>query len=221
MKNIILQPDECWQYFKDNKELLKQEIHMIAEEPNFGIAIYLANDSELPYVAVYVDDDMVDSCFALDEQDLTYTVDEFYKKYIEDSFQTLLRVSEEDEDEEESFDDFDMDLEFDDFYPSWTNEKEEESESSTEDDLINDREEEINVSLENFLETVCEKSIVFAFKPDEIDEIKDHFCEYLARKYKLEIWRPMYLEDENGKDFYTEYPYEHMIYDDPENPIYA
>ena len=50
------------------------------------------------------------------------------------------------------------------------------------------------------------------------DDIKEHVLEYIARKHRLPIYRPMYLEGEDGKDFYSEYPYEEMIFD--YNPIY-
>ena len=54
---------------------------------------------------------------------------------------------------------------------------------------------------------------------DAIVDVKEHMLEYMARKPGLLIYRPMYLEDEDGKDFYSEYPYEEMIFEDC-NPIY-
>lgn len=91
-----------------------------------------------------------------------------------------------------------------------------------EDDYINQeiiakRENEIDVLFQNFL---------FDLLPDTdediiataADDVKEHVLEYIARKHRLPIYRPMYLEGEDGKDFYSEYPYEEMIFD--YNPIY-
>lgn len=51
-----------------------------------------------------------------------------------------------------------------------------------------------------------------------LDDVKEHTLEYIARKHKLKIRRPMWLEDEKGV-FYSEYPYEQMVFSD-NNPIY-
>lgn len=51
-----------------------------------------------------------------------------------------------------------------------------------------------------------------------LDDVKEHTLEYIARKHKLRIRRPMWLEDEKGV-FYSEYPYEQMVFGDF-NPIY-
>lgn len=97
-----------------------------------------------------------------------------------------------------------------------------EDNTDSEDDYINkeiiaERENEIDVLFQNFL---------FDLLPDTdediiataADDIKEHVLEYIARKHRLPIYRPMYLEGEDGKDFYSEYPYEEMIFD--YNPIY-
>jgi hypothetical protein len=85
-------------------------------------------------------------------------------------------------------------------------------------EIIADRENQITVLFENFL---------FDLLPDtdedtisEItDDVKEHILEYIARKHGLPVYRPMYLEDEDGEDFFSEYPYEEMIFEDC-NPIY-
>lgn len=52
------------------------------------------------------------------------------------------------------------------------------------------------------------------------EDVLDHMCEYLYRKYGISARRPMILEDENGEEFFEEYPYECMEFDDPDNPVY-
>ena len=53
-----------------------------------------------------------------------------------------------------------------------------------------------------------------------LDDLKDHFLEYMYRKHGFDIYRPMVLEDEDGTEFFEEYPYEHMVFDDEDNPMY-
>ena len=102
----------------------------------------------------------------------------------------------------------------DDYYVQILHENTEEVEN---DIGIRNNEEELDLAVEEFLSVVCPQ---FGYNEDELEDIKDHFLEYLARKYDCEIHRPMYLEDENGEDFYTEYPYRQMLFDDPDNPVY-
>ena len=54
-----------------------------------------------------------------------------------------------------------------------------------------------------------------------IKDCKEHFLEYLYRKHKFNIRRPMVLEDESGEDFYEEYPYPCLVFEDESNPIYT
>ena len=52
-------------------------------------------------------------------------------------------------------------------------------------------------------------------------DVLDHICEYLYRKHDISSRRPMILEDENGEEFFEEFPYECMEFDDPDNPVYS
>lgn len=82
---------------------------------------------------------------------------------------------------------------------------------------IDDRESELDAAVEDFLGTVLRK---FDITDKVREDIKEHFLEYLYRKHRLKIYRPMYLEDEQGNDFFEEYPYECMEFEDKNNPIY-
>lgn len=82
---------------------------------------------------------------------------------------------------------------------------------------IDDRESELDAAVEDFLGTVLR---TFDITDKVREDIKEHFLEYLYRKHRLKIYRPMYLEDEQGNDFFEEYPYECMEFEDKNNPIY-
>lgn len=102
-------------------------------------------------------------------------------------------------------------LDYDELDILWDDDDEHES--------IEEREDEITVLFRNFLfdllATSTDEDIIDAI----VDDVKEHTLEYIARKYDIPIYRPMYLEDEDGICFYSEYPYEEMIFDDC-NPIY-
>jgi hypothetical protein len=42
----------------------------------------------------------------------------------------------------------------------------------------------------------------------------------MARKWGLMIRRPMFLEDEAGEEFFEEFPYDCIEFEDEDNPIY-
>ena len=99
-----------------------------------------------------------------------------------------------------------------------------EDNTDSEDDYINkeiiaEREDEIDVLFRNMLFDLLDKSVAEDVIEEIADDVKEHTLEYIARRHGLPIYRPMCLEDEDGKDFYSEYPYEKMIFEDY-NPIY-
>ena len=89
-------------------------------------------------------------------------------------------------------------------------------------DAIEEREMELDIAVSEFISAVLGGDAYLDSEDydDIIEDCKDHFLEYLARKHGLDIFRPMVLEDEDGEDFYEEYPYDCMEFDDEDNPIY-
>ena len=87
-----------------------------------------------------------------------------------------------------------------------------------EDDAIEDRERELDAAFEDLLTAVVDNQRDLMMRYEEIvEDLKDLVCERLARKYHLGVYRPMILVDEDGEEFYEEYPYEVMIYDDEQD----
>ena len=223
MPNIILDPDELWEYFVSNAEELTKEKHLIASFEDYGIEIYVESSDDLPYITVEVDDEEIDGEFCLSANDCEETAEKLYERYIDNAFSTLSGtendnspwVNDDDEDEyysanmwkcanEEGYE-FDGNTVFDGL------------DYGSQSIAIDEREEELDDALMYFLEAACEGQPCIFLDDDEIEEIKDHFCEYLWKKYKLHIYRPMWLEDENGEEFFSNYPYEVMIYDEEES----
>ena len=80
---------------------------------------------------------------------------------------------------------------------------------------IEAREFELSEATEIFVSSVVSDIEV---DPEVIEDCKEHFLEYMYRKFGLSIHRPMVLEDEEGEEFFEEYPYECMEFEDA--PLY-
>jgi len=195
MRTITVGSADIVDYYKKNKFRLSQESEDIAENEAIGVVIYLSDTNGRPTITVLADDMQVaEVTTGVDGlSELTQTM---YDTYLDE--QSFISAMTEGED----------DGEYD---------EEELAEA-----LINEREDELDVAVDDFLATVLQTN---GYEYDSIidelhDDVKEHFLEYLARKFKIELYRPMYLEDENGEDFFEEYPYGCMEFEDETNPIY-
>ena len=194
MKDIILQPSECWEYAQENRIELMTDNHIIATEYEFGVEICLSVQDNLPVFEVFVDDESIHTAFAFNEEDCTEVAEELYNDYLDDFLSTVtLNQFKNDVDEQEE----------------------------AEHEAIDLQESQIDLAIEDFLDVICEGFDSSFFTVKQLEEIKDHFCEYIARKYNKQVYRPMYLTDSAGYDFYVDYPYQAMIFEDEGNPIYA
>ena len=86
----------------------------------------------------------------------------------------------------------------------------------TKEEEISEREAEIDDAVFDFVACVSDDDKI---STEIYDDLKEHFLEYMARKWDIPIRRPMFLLDNNGDDVYEEYPYECMEFED-NNPIY-
>ena len=86
---------------------------------------------------------------------------------------------------------------------------------------IQEREDDISEYIREFIAEMIGFNVHFDINDDVIEDIKEHFLEYMSRKHSIPIYRPMYLEDaDTGDDYFTEYPYEDMVFEDTDNPLY-
>ncbi len=199
-EQIIIPAEDVWKTAQSEWAQLRTHLKKIAENPEFGVVIYITVDSELAQIVVYIDDNEFYSEQCVSELDCKTTARKIYDEYLGEK--VLNKFLGEEEDDEELDDEE---------YTRY----EEESE-------IDEREAEIYEAVVSFMSTILETDID-SFVDDEdliYEDCAEHFLEYLSRKWGFEIRRPMYLEDENGEEFYEEYPYECMEFEDEDNPIY-
>lgn len=198
-ERIIVQAEDVWKVFQAEKQQLRTKLKEIAENPGFNVVVYLTEENERAQIVVYIDDAEFYSEQCVSELDCKTTVRKIYEQYLTDK---VLNVYFGDDEEDEKLD-------------------EEYSQYEAESD-IEERELEIDVALLDFLDAVLEANIDELVDDADVicEDCKEHFLEYLARKWGFDIHRPMYLEDENGEEFFEEFPYGCMEFDDPDNPIY-
>ena len=195
MRNITVKPANIVEFYQKNKFRLSQEADDIAENEAIGVVIYLSDQNGRPTITVSADDMLVAEV-STGIDGLKDIVQTMYDTYLdEQAFIATMTEGEEDEEYDE-----------DDLAQA----------------LIDEREDEIDAAVDDFLAVILQTNgYEYDSVIDEIhDDVKEHFLEYLARKFKIELYRPMYLEDEDGEDFFEECPYGCMEFEDEDNPIY-
>ena len=193
MSRIIVSEAEVWNYFQDCKDDLKSHMHKIAENTEYGIEIFVTEDSGLPSIVVTADNVQVFEETAVSENDCKKTASEIFDSYLTSKvIATLLGGETKDEPTE-------VDIE----------------------DTIAEREEELDCLMWDFFTGLTDGAYIDGIDLDTVlEDCKEHFLEYIARKHGILIYRPMILEYEDGTEEVEDYPYEHMEFDDEDNPIY-
>lgn len=194
---ITVSASDVWGYFQDKKENLKSYMHQIASNPEYGVAIFVTEDSGLPSIVVTADNVQVYEETTVNEHDCEKTVDKIYDDYLTSKVINSLV----DNDDGESDDLTALEIE----------------------DMIDERENELDAAVYEFLMTVVQDAYIDDYTSDFddiVEDLKEHFLEYIARKHGLPVYRPMMLEYEDGTEEMSEYPYEDMEFDDPDNPLY-
>lgn len=194
-QKIILQPDEVWGYFVEHEEECDECMFEIASCSEYGTAVYLSRSSKgIGCITVEADDQEVYNEEVIDAEDTKKTVQKVYDDYLTDKVIEILSDFEPQEDDT----------------------------LQDQEDEIAMREEELDSLIWDFVMGVFggETYADFDCTGEVLDDLKDHFLEYMYRKHGFDIYRPMVLEDEDGTEFFEEYPYEHMVFDDEDNPMY-
>ena len=194
-REIILQPDEVWDYFVKHEKECDECMFEIASCDEYGTVVYLSRSSKgIGCISVEADDQEVYNEEVIDAENTKKTVQKVYDDYLTDKVIEILSDFEPQEDDT----------------------------LQDQEDEIAMREEELDNLIWDFVMGVFggETYADFDCTGEVLDDLKDHFLEYMYRKHGFDIYRPMVLEDEDGTEFFEEYPYEHMVFDDEDNPMY-
>lgn len=198
MQKIDVESSEIWDYSLEHEDELSRNQHLMAENDDYGMEVWLTMANGSPELIVECDGNEIYREDIFNEKDAKRTADRIYDDYLSIKAIETMTDSEdktvyvEDESEEE-YDDEQM--------------------------LIDEREEEIDAAVRDFVNIVSDTGC-YNLTDEAVDDLKEHFLEYMHRKLGISIYRPMYLEDaDTGEDYFIEYPYDDMVFED-DNPIY-
>ena len=199
MEVIERAPTEVWDLFQRKRKELTATYERIAYNSDIGIEIYLSSewkdgkdDGYCPCITVFMDDNEIYDEVAVDETDCENTVKKIYFEYLSEERLVNRLADEEDGTEDEAQAEIEM----------------------SEDFLCGSTLDYI----ENLTGEPLEKVVGEREAYEIAQDVLDHMCEYLYRKHHVSVRRPMILEDEDGEEFYEEYPYECMEFED--SPLY-
>lgn len=199
MTKIHVDAADVWNYAYTHRNDLLDNEHLIAENTEFGITIYVTMDSYYPVIKVYADDNIVSEEEVFSSFTCRVIVDETYENYLTYSY---INSSADTNVQTEVQSDI------------------ADSEDNTDptEELIIEREIEIEGAVEDFLHALgVDENLGTGEFNKVIADCVEHFCEYICRKHNLMLYRPMYLEYDTGIELEL-YPYEHMAFDS--NQIY-
>lgn len=177
-ERIIVEANDVWDYFLWQKHELQGSMKEIAKNDEYGVEIYLTSDKDLPLIVVTADDEEVYEEHIISRHDCATTVKDIYDEYLTSN---AIKALTGDDNEYTAAEEMEM---------------------------IDDRESELTDAVYVLLLEFAANIFEVAEDADELCEgIKDLICEYLYRKHGISVYRPMYLEDEDGTDEFVEFPY--------------
>jgi len=178
---VYVEPADVWGYYINHQRELEHATKVLAERKEFGVEVWLMDDQGFPYVMVVADDEDLEAETILTAKDCAETVSMFYDTYLSDSYMHDVV------DEVEEYSTSDMV------------------------DMIEERESELDTAVWDMLEIIVQNIAAVSEDPDKLcEDIKDHICEYLFKKHKISVYRPMFLECEDGTDEFFKFPYDEM-----------
>lgn len=186
---IIIQAADVWSYWSKCRERLRTEPYDIAENEEYGIVVELTTSpGSNPEIVVFADDDEIYREIVYGSANCNACVLEIYRDYITGNPQEELNA----------------------YYK--THDKTDNDAAKDREYQIENREEEIKSSVFGLLSTVFADTDIPKLEAIT-DEATDGVLEFLYKKYRLPVYRPMVLEDDDG-EFFEEYPYEHMVFEE-------
>lgn len=195
---IITDPTGVYERFNDLKE---NEAEEIAYNNAYGVSIYIQSDFGVPEIVVEMDNEPIYSESYIDADESKVGPGAWCEDTASRIYDTCLTSMV-------------LDLLDGDFSSV------EDSGASDFRDIeseMEDREFELQDAVETLVYTATKDSTFSMTREQEeamVEDVQEKVLEYIARKYKIDIWRPMYLVDDNGEEFLEEYPYTHLIFDE-------
>lgn len=192
---VYIPVDELWIFYLQNEERCKNEMILVAENTETGYAIYVTEEDGHFVISVCKDEEDPEyDEYVLNNEDCENTAKKLFLNY-------LVPVSVSNDKAVVSNDSFD---DPDDDSPEPTRQDLE--------DEVYEREDELDIAMKDFLATVLQEPdidrLVESYSQGFVDGVLDCILQTLAQEYGCEIYRPMFIEDEEtGCEIYTQFPY--------------
>ena len=198
MQKIVYDPEEIYEVFQEEKLDIANHRLLVAENDDFQIFLDCMASKSLEYIGMMVIESegyIIEEDFFDDEKECNSIFEKAFINYIFTA-ETTGVVDKKDETNDTVYD---KDGKLDIFYV----------------DEIEQREGDLSLAVVNFIDAISDTQMSYALTDEEVDEIKDHFIEYLYRKFGLSIYRPMEIVMDNGDEVYEEYPYPKLRFENP------
>lgn len=192
---VYVPVEDLWGFYIENSQRCAEEMILIAENTSTKYAVYMTEESsQLMFSVCKGDREPEYEEYAMNDDDCAKTAKKLLLRYLVPFTVTDGRVSIP-----ETLPDVDDDG----ACPS----------RQDIEDEIYEREDELDIALKEFLAVVLQledaDTVLAACEQACIDEILNDFLEYLGNEQGLEVFRPMFvLDEETGCEVYTQFPYE-------------
>ena len=199
---IKVQACDVWDYYWKNVKRLFNQYEEIAEADEYGVRIYLGTDDlsdsvdfaeHMPCVIVSIDCEEVLTMIPGSADTCEVDVQGIYDDYLYGDFEKMAADYKDD-----YMDEYEKYLAGEYGYLE-------------EDDLIDTRELELDDAMFDMISDVAPEFMDIVEDVGEVCEyFKDLICEKLYTEFDVSVYRPMRLEDQNGNEEFSLYPYEEM-----------
>lgn len=181
---IYVDADEAWEYCLSSRDAGDDDIIRLAENEDYGITVYMSLYGVFPVVTVEADGCEILEEIIEDSSECEKKVQAIYNDYLTSNVIDILGDANDGEENKTLMEKLDK---------------------------IDERELELDNAVWDLINVFVPNLFDIEEDPDEVyEDMKDHISEYLYKKHNISIYRPMFLEEEDGSDYYTNFPYSEM-----------
>ena len=202
---ILVEANEAWGYFADNKKELSEMMHEIASNCEFGVTVFITEQDGFPYILVLSDEVVIFEEGAENAEDCEAILKSVYDDFLTGNAVTKISsIIDDDNDNDKKQEEEDQRFEID-------------MRDMEIEDAIWDL---LTVILDGAEEGEEKEANASYIKNDIIEDCKEHFLEYIYLKFGIQIRRPMIIEYDDGTEEYQEFPYDYLELENTDSPIY-
>lgn len=201
-------PEDGWTFFNQNEARLRNEIVIVAENVDTGYTLGLTIERGTRLARVYRDGVVEKEDAIVSYGDCIDVLCFLIDRYLVPCCDYATPVGMEDADDKSADEEEEREL-----FGDYPEEDEDEDEDEDIADKISDRENELLLAVEDFIQSALSdynSHWLDLLQDEDLQDILDYFLSYLSDEYGLPILRPILIEDEDTKEtHYTDYPYDY------------